>query len=151
MKDRIKYLLDRENVSSAQFASEIGISPSSLHHIVSGRNNPSLEVIQKILDRFPQINAEWLINGKGKTFKTMVQGELFDLPDEEDNTSTEESITLTEEVNSKKEIKELIDNKPPLNKDESIKSTAQNTKRVSKIIILYDDDTFDIHHKSTEN
>jgi transcriptional regulator with XRE-family HTH domain len=145
MKTRIKFLLDREKVTSAQFASEIGISASSLHHIVSGRNNPSLEVIQKILERFPQINAEWLINGKGSTFKTMVQGELFEIPEDE-NKAKEEDISLLNIIEPEEDIKQS--EKKEVNKSiENNQDIKKNSKQVSKIILLYDDGTFDVHQK----
>ena len=48
MKERIAQIIQKEDMTAAQFAEKIGISPSSLSHILSGRNNPSLEVVMKI-------------------------------------------------------------------------------------------------------
>ena len=131
MKNRVKILISREKKTAAQFATEIGIAASSLHHIVSGRNNPSLEILQKILKRFPELNAEWLINGKGNPFKDLVQGELFDIPD----------LSSKEDSNYNKDLKiiESSGNKKP---------EANNQKAVDKVIIFYSDKTFEIFKHS---
>lgn len=65
MKDRILLLIKSKNFTAAQFADEIGVQKSGVSHILSGRNNPSLDFIQKILTRFPDISTEWLLFGKG--------------------------------------------------------------------------------------
>jgi len=135
MKTRIKELIIQQKITSAQFASEIGIAASSLHHIVSGRNNPSLEVLQKIMARFPQINAEWLINGKGKQFKEVVQGELFEVvPDDK--------VLNIEESTAKQKL--VIENGSKI--EESIIKSISTNKTIEKLIVLYSDKSFDIYN-----
>ena len=68
MKNRIEALLDKLQLSPSKFADEIGMQRSAMSHILSGRNKPSLEVMQKILNRFPEVNIDWLIQGKGTLF-----------------------------------------------------------------------------------
>lgn len=133
MKNRIKSIIDSEKMNAAQFASEIGIAPSSLHHIVSGRNNPSLDVIQKIIERYPQINVEWLVNGDGNMFKPLVQGKLFDVPVQ--NNKAESS-----------EISNIYKSTPEENKNLPI--ISDNTKTIEKIIITYTDKTFEVYKSS---
>ena len=70
MKDRISLLIKAKNLTAAQFADEIGVQKSSISHIISGRNNASLDFIQKILITYPEVNMEWLMFGKGPLFKT---------------------------------------------------------------------------------
>ena len=65
MINRILLVLKTQNLTSSQFADEIGVQRSSISHILSGRNNPSLEFVTKILKRFPDINSEWILFGKG--------------------------------------------------------------------------------------
>ena len=78
MKDRLLKFLNREQLSSARFAGIIGVQPSSISHILSGRNKPGFDFIQKILTSYPSINAEWLIMGKGNMLKSEnIQGDLF--------------------------------------------------------------------------
>jgi len=69
MKDRIQLLVKALNYTAAQFADEVGVQKSGISHIISGRNNPSLDFIQKILLRFPEVNMDWLMFGKGPVFK----------------------------------------------------------------------------------
>ena len=65
MVDRIKQVMDYEQMSPTAFADKININRSSLTHIFSGRNQPSLDVAKKILQAFPEISTEWLIMGMG--------------------------------------------------------------------------------------
>ena len=137
MKSRIKDIINDEGLNSAQFAGEIGIAPSSLHHIISGRNNPSLDVIQKILLRYPQINAEWLINGKGKKYKNLVQGKLFDIPLEEDKI---EDLNKLSESKSEEDIKEPDINTVNVPAKEIV--TSLKDKTLDSIVFFYKDGSF---------
>lgn len=65
MKDRIKQIIEREEMTQSQFADFIGVNRPTLSHILAGRNNPSMEVVMKIHHSFPKINILWLIDGKG--------------------------------------------------------------------------------------
>lgn len=53
------------NESAAAFADKIGVQRSSISHILSGRNKPSLDFILKILAAYPDVELYWLLNGKG--------------------------------------------------------------------------------------
>lgn len=55
-------------LNPTQFADEIGVQRSSISHILSGRNNPSLDIVTKILNRFKEVDSNWLILGKGSLF-----------------------------------------------------------------------------------
>jgi transcriptional regulator with XRE-family HTH domain len=79
MKDRILAFLQNENKSYAQFAEEIGVQPSGISHILSGRNNPSLDFVTKMLHRYSSLSAEWLLFGKGPMYKHVSQPTLFDM------------------------------------------------------------------------
>ena len=66
MKDRIVQIMKKEGLTNAEFAEKIDISTSSLSHIFSGRNKPSLDVVLRIHKAYPSINLYWLINGEGE-------------------------------------------------------------------------------------
>jgi transcriptional regulator with XRE-family HTH domain len=55
--------MEEEGINASQLAEKLGIQRSTLSHILAGRNNPSLDVVYKILDAFPDISAEWLLKG----------------------------------------------------------------------------------------
>lgn len=65
MRERIKEIIEREGMSQSQFADYIGVNRPTLSHILAGRNNPSIEVMMKIHQRFPKINIVWLFDGIG--------------------------------------------------------------------------------------
>lgn len=65
MLDRIQELLRVREISASQFADTIGVSRPVVSHILSGRNKPSLEVVQKITAAFPDLSLSWLLNGNG--------------------------------------------------------------------------------------
>ena len=68
MINRINLLLKAKNITARQFAEEIGIQPSGMSHIMSGRNNPSLDFVTKVIRRYPEIDANWLLLGKGEMY-----------------------------------------------------------------------------------
>ncbi len=68
MVERINLLLKAKNITARQFAEAIGIQPSGMSHILSGRNNPSLDFVMKVVKRWPEININWLMFGKGEMF-----------------------------------------------------------------------------------
>lgn len=68
MVERINLLLKAKNITARQFAEEIGIQPSGMSHILSGRNNPSLDFVMKVVKRWPEININWLMFGKGEMY-----------------------------------------------------------------------------------
>jgi len=78
MKERIIEFLKSENKSSAQLAEEIGVQPSGISHILSGRNNPSLDFVLKMLEKYPYLSSEWLLFGKGGIYKEATMQKLFD-------------------------------------------------------------------------
>lgn len=77
MKERIIEFLRAENKSSSQFAEEIGVQPSGISHIISGRNKPSLDFVVKMLEKYPYISMEWLLFGKGSMYASREMQDLF--------------------------------------------------------------------------
>lgn len=130
MQEQIQEILRREDLSSSQFADKIGVQRSSVSHVLSGRNKPGYDFINKILDSFPGINAEWLITGMGEMYKQRRPvDELFEGPFSETSPSPEEprlSVKVDKGSLSKApEEKEIPDN-----------------KQVERVIVFYSDKTF---------
>lgn len=61
LNDTIKSFIVSKNLSPSKFADEIGVQRSSISHILSGRNKPSLDIVQKIIRRYPEIGTDWLL------------------------------------------------------------------------------------------
>jgi len=62
---RLQKIIDYYNLSASSFADKIGVQRSSISHVLSGRNKPSLDFVLKILSEFPEVEMYWLVNGKG--------------------------------------------------------------------------------------
>ncbi|MBC2840629.1 helix-turn-helix transcriptional regulator [Robiginitalea sp. SC105] len=62
---RLEQILSYYEQTASGFADEIGVPRSSISHLLSGRNKPSLDFVMKVIQRFPEVNLYWLLNGKG--------------------------------------------------------------------------------------
>ncbi len=63
---RLKKVIDFYGETASSFAEKIDVQRSSISHILSGRNKPSLDFIMKVLSSFPEVELYWLLNGKGE-------------------------------------------------------------------------------------
>ncbi|MEE4177248.1 MAG: helix-turn-helix transcriptional regulator [Bacteroides sp.] len=100
---RIQKIIQLKKLTSSGFADKVGVPRSTISHILSGRNNPSLEFVQKVLDSFPEIRTEWLIRGDGHMLKA--SNTLF--PDEDFEISAELEAPLEEMSGMSGEEKEM--------------------------------------------
>ena len=62
---RIIRIMEEENMNATQFAEAIGIRRAAMSHLVKGRNNPSADIITKVIKRFNTVNPGWLLTGDG--------------------------------------------------------------------------------------
>jgi len=160
-KSKIELLMREFNLNSAQFAEEVGIKNSTLSHILNDRNKPSLDVLKKILGRFQQINPEWLILDNGKMFRPVLNSQeptLFDSLNLNINKSDNYIDKSQVNIESDKQIKEIIQDKPITSQENSnpkienlekivekvfVPQIEYKSKSISRIIIYYDDNTFE--------
>ena len=77
---RLQKIIDYYGLSAASFADKVGVQRSSISHILSGRNKPSLDFVMKILTAFEEVDLYWLLNGKG-TFPTPAKTHKTTAPD----------------------------------------------------------------------
>ncbi|MDE7069744.1 MAG: helix-turn-helix domain-containing protein [Alistipes sp.] len=61
MKEKLQQLMKSEGLTSSRMAEMLGVQPSGISHLLSGRNKPGFDLLQKILRRFPQVNPDWLL------------------------------------------------------------------------------------------
>lgn len=74
MKERLEKFIKTEGLTPSRFAEIMGVQPSSISHILGGRNKPSFDFIEKMLLRFPKVNPDWLLLGKGTVYRTADMG-----------------------------------------------------------------------------
>lgn len=81
MKDRLEKFMKSEGLTPSRFAEIMGVQPSSISHILGGRNKPSYDFIEKILLRFPKINPDWLLLGKGQMYRVQESENYKPIPE----------------------------------------------------------------------
>lgn len=157
MIDRIKSIQEYFGFTPTQFADKIELNRSNLTHIYSGRNHPSLDVVKKILNTFPEINSDWLIMGNGTMFKGQADSTQYDLfstvenqPRELEGKKEEKQPERTIEKKRQQERKvENITSRESNNIDVESAAIAlshsHRNKKIEKMIILYEDGTFSIY------
>lgn len=69
MKERFEFILKHYRISQFELSEKLGVSKSTVSHLLSGRNKPGLEIIIAVMECFPDLNAEWFILGKGNKLK----------------------------------------------------------------------------------
>lgn len=77
---RIKKVMDYHELTASLFADKIGVQRSSISHILSGRNKPSLDFIMKITTEFNDVDLQWLVNGVGSFPKISAQKTVASTP-----------------------------------------------------------------------
>ena len=116
--NRIKKIIEENNLSNSEFAEKIGIPKSSVTHLLSERNNPSLDIITKISEAFENISTDYLIFGQENQVKPTIQhsNTLFSELDEsisedsvKDLNNKVKSIILIYENNKFEQIDNLKD------------------------------------------
>ena len=109
---RLQKIIAYYGESASSFAEKISVQRSSISHILSGRNKPSLDFILKILSAYPEVDLYWLFNGKGE-FPSKIKTEV----------TKQANIT------------------PNLNYDKLLSETVKN-KTIDRIVIFYSDGSF---------
>ena len=146
MKERLIKFITDQHISASKIADDIGVQRSSISHILSGRNNPSFDFIQKMLTKYKSLNAEWLIIGTGNMLKPMQHENLFESEFQETNISemnTGNAKELTTHVNDIKVKKESQENEDNIISNKRIIKTDGTI--IEKIITIYSNNTFDIY------
>lgn len=139
MKERLLEFLKAENKSSAQLAEEIGVQPSGISHIISGRNNPSLDFILKMLDKYRFLSSDWLLFGQGSMYKDVRMQSLFESGVSEEKKN--EPAIMEKEAGSNQ-----ADQRPMEEEISDKKSYLTGTGRASKakrVVIFYEDGSFE--------
>ncbi len=128
MVDRILLVLKIKNLTPSKFADEIGIQRSSMSHIMSGRNLPSLDLITKILGKYPDINSDWLVKGEGPMTKTF-QIDLFE--QQAENKTPEASVKPKDDQPVSEPVYDIIKEIPVEKSEENqLKTVIKETEHL---------------------
>lgn len=131
---RLKKVLEYYDLSASAFSDKLGVQRSSISHILSGRNKPSLEFVMKILNNFPEVELYWLLNGKGSFPKL----------------TASENVTVKTSTSTPKNTQTT--NQATLPLEEKVTPTipskiSSHGKTIDKIVIFYTDGTFEAYQQ----
>lgn len=149
--------MQAKNITAKQFAEEIGIQPSGMSHILSGRNNPSLDFVNKVLRRFPEIDANWLVLGKGEMYMSSPGAKppvspIAPLP-VEPPTLFADTPEETHEAEAEEHLDELTEESPMKVAEDGIRyaptyiasaptPAKDSSREVVRMLLIYSDNTF---------
>lgn len=125
MKERLLIFLDKEGLTALKFAELMEVQPSSISHLLSGRNNPNFDFISKMIKRFPRLNPDWIVNGEGGMYRDELSSEIA-------------------------EPKPLFTNVIQADNEEHNVVQKASIKKVDRIMIFYTDKTFVEYRPSEE-
>lgn len=97
-KIRLEKIMSYYDLSATAFADAIGVQRSSISHLLSGRNKPSLDFVMKVIQQYPEVNLYWLLNGKGS----------FPALSEKEPATKVATIPEKDLINSSKEISKVL-------------------------------------------
>jgi transcriptional regulator with XRE-family HTH domain len=136
--------MEKENLTPAKFADSLDINRAVISHILNGRNNPSLDVVTKILEVMDYINPEWLIKGSGNIYKKgvdiesrRIEPDLF-LQEHENFDQRAEKIKQSQGF----EFKDTP-NEPQTSESKPFEVAKKYDRKITQIIIYYNDNTFE--------
>lgn len=121
---RLQIIMEFYGLSSSGLADEIDFNRSSISHLLSGRNKPSLEFVMKILEKFEDVKLYWLLNGQGS----------FPNPELE--------LDLPKEIKNVAPVLEIVENKTLENSQQSLFTNVNTSQNIERVIIFYQDGTF---------
>ena len=135
---RLQHLTEYYGLNAAVFADKIGVQRSSIAHLMSGRNKPSLDFIMKILEVFPEVNLYWFLNGKGDFLKSINQNS-------QSQNDVIAAAPILKNVKIEEPILDLFESITGVETQKIIHTDVaeiQKSSSIFKVIIFYTDGTF---------
>ncbi|WMW78728.1 helix-turn-helix transcriptional regulator [Flavobacterium sp. 20NA77.7] len=138
---RLEHVLEYYGLTASSFADKINVQRSSISHLLSGRNKPSLDFILKVLEQFPEIDLLWFLNGVGVFPNTSKSQSSNSTEIKAENKNIPEQINLFDE-NRIEEENRVVENKFQKKSNTPILEQVSPTSEIEKIIVFYKDGTF---------
>ncbi len=112
--DRLRYFLEQDKISPIEFAEKMEVQRSGISHLLSGRNNPSMDFLARFAIKFPHVSIKWLITGEGNLYNNFV--ETIETSKDPPTNATERTLP---------------------------KNNLSNTKKLKSVLYVYDDNSFE--------
>lgn len=155
MEDRIKKLIESMGISPSELADSIGVQRSNVTHVLKGRNKPSFQFIEKLLQIYPTVNAKWLLLGEGNMMEgpSNKSASLFDAltspptPHKITEKVDHETPKETPSINKETAIPPVMREKKEV-ENELNDAFSSSEKAIERLIVFYKDQTFKIYNPS---
>lgn len=131
--NRLNQIMEHYDLSAAAFADKIEVGRSSISHLLSGRNKPSLDFVLKVIQNFPEVELYWLLNGKGS----------FPAKEPEKNSSASQAKQKPAPATPSPDL--FSSENPAPEQSLKDKIPAGTGKKVAKVILFYEDGTFEVY------
>ena len=146
MREKLLNLMKSEQLTASKLAELLDIQPSGISHILSGRNKPSFDLVQKILRRFPRVNPDWLLLDKDEMYRTI---DIEPKPATSQSISTEElDDTIQQSPASGMTASATNSTSASTPAQQIAASYAPKSGNVKRVIVLFDDHTFESYEVS---
>ncbi len=120
---RLEKILEYYSISATAFSDEIEVNRSTISHLLSGRNKPSLDFVLKVIQHYPEVELYWLLNGKGSfPSSKSTSEEIKEISVE--RSATKQNVIASTEITSEKPIIPIQDSD------------------IDRIVIFYKDGSF---------
>ena len=144
MHEKLPILMKSEGLTSSRLAELLGIQPSGISHLISGRNKPSFDLLQKILRRFPNINPDWLLLDSEEMYRKENNAATnMDLLDASKSEMPAFSANQAEETNSTTERNNETKSGTDVATILSAQTDGGSQRKVKRVILLYNDHSFE--------
>lgn len=146
LKERLSHIIRAQNLTASQFAEKMQIQPANVSHLLSGRNKPSFEFLVKLKEVFPEYSFDWIILGKKPITINNPNPELFPSAERENKSEVKNNnMTVNQSITTPMDVNQgVADDVRDSVQIADFGAIAANAARISKIIVVYDDDTFKI-------
>ena len=147
---RLEIILDYYSLNASSFADKIGVQRSSMSHLLSGRNKPSLDFVMKIMEVFPDVDLYWILNGTGSfpknedqslNSKDEIVSEIAKPHTPISSSGDFAAGDLFSEINYKQEVKTETKNPVEVKNSNFISEEGE----IEKIVFFYKNGTFKVY------
>lgn len=174
MKDRLAEFMRRERLTAVKFAEIMEVQPSSISHLLSGRNKPNFEFISRILLRFPELNPDWIINGQGGVYKSKTTEPSGEVTNEKSDRVTDVIPPIRQEsstISGEEQVLDLFNNnaesivdsedtagvtsvnakeetmeEPKAESEDRELPKKEPSKNIARVILFFEDGSFEEYH-----
>ncbi len=138
--ERFKEIMEKLEIDATTLSKKIGVEPSSISHILSGRNKPSFNFLSKLAETFPQLNINWLVTGKGEM---LIDKNINYVKQKGESSENQLGGLFSENIDTQVQNNPNENNKPTTTlSDQSV----QQKVSIDKVIIFYTDGTFEYYN-----